>query len=713
MKNLLLKCILYLSITYGIGFAVPALGQIPDSLYAKMASNDLEERSEGLHGIALFHATKRGGTDSAIVYINLLLKTAEESNSLRYHAIGNAALAAFALSRKEFHEAIRLNALALDSALSDGDSIVIGQAARQLATGYMRIEDFKQGVKYYQQAASFIDVGTYPDKYVDTKANEAIALSRLGQVEQALQVYEDLLLLLDQGVDIKGRGLSKLYNSISGLYTKLERYDLAKQYATRAVEIKQVINDRYGEMVAWSKLADISRREGVYSDAEAYGLRAMQIADSLNRPGPIIALAIELAELYIDNEQNAKAEKYVARAIRIAEATDKPTSLGSSYLMLSRLYYEKGDINGAMTALDRAERFVANSDDLGFKMAFYDQQSKIAERARDYRLAMSSRDTYYGLRDSMFSIEKSRAIAELEAEYELVRKENEIALLTKDAELQEVNTAKLKQRQGLLLGGGLALLIFTGLLINRYRSKQRTLQTISQQNEEITARSRENELLVREIHHRVKNNMAIMQGLLQAQRERHTHNNELEEALLVCEGQLSSMALIHQDLYRTNNFMAVDAEDYFTKLLQNIQSAYAERSRAIAFKVQLSKQELQVHQAVPLGLIMNELVTNAVKYAFPDRQPGAKIEITQNAVGEELVLAVRDNGVGLAAGRAQRVSTGFGLSMVKGLTRQLGGHLRQEDCDGTCFEVVVPLASFTARDAERSPAAAPQAAVAG
>ena len=534
-------------------------------------------------------------------------------------------------------------------------------------------------------------------------------LAKLGRYDETLAVYDSLLIHLDNSAGITPKKRSKLFNSLSSLYRQLEDYQQAKAYGLKALHTKREIKDVFGQVVSLGTLSSISKEAKDIDGAVTYGLEALRLADSLGRIQLIVPISINLGNLYTVLLEYELAETYLERGIQLAEANKMTRSLGISYMNLAGVYEVKKELSKASRTLDKAVPYLESSSSLEFQRDYHRSRANIAKSLGQYAEAYTHLTQMHLFQDSMFSAEKTKTIAELEARYELSTKENEIALLTKDAELQEVSNAKLKQQQGLLLGGGLALLIFTGLLINRYRSKQRTLQTISRQNEEITARSRENELLVREIHHRVKNNMAIMQGLLQAQRERHTHNNELEEALLVCEGQLSSMALIHQDLYRTNNFMAVDAEDYFTKLLQNIQSAYAERSRAIAFKVQLSKQELQVHQAVPLGLIMNELVTNAVKYAFPERQPGAEIRINQEAVGEELVLSVRDNGVGIAASRRQRVSSGFGLSMVKGLTRQLGGRLRQEECDGTCFEVAIPLASFVASDVERRPAAAGQA----
>ena len=617
--------------------------------------------------------------------------------------------AGFANKDRNYTKGIELSKEGLEAAYRHKADKNIANLARQVAYGYHRMENHKESLKYYLIDAAHLDIETRPDDFFKTKTNIGVKLGKLGRYDEARMVYDTLVNYVDKGLNVSARNRSKLYNNMATLYRNLKQGELALEYAERALATKREIKDRRGEMVALSTLLSISKELKEYDRGESYGLAALHIADSLQRVRAVAVITTNLANLYTDTKQYPLAVSYLQRSIRIAEENKMPQTLGINYLNLASLYVKINEVDKAAKIIAQAKPYVEKSGNLEFVKEYYEAEAIINAANKNYKTAYNSLLKSQLFKDSLFSEEKAKTIAELDARYEASTKENEIALLTKDAELQEVSNTKLKQQQGLLLGGGLALLIFTGLLINRYRSKQRTLQTISRQNEEITARSRENELLVREIHHRVKNNMAIMQGLLQAQRERHTHNNELEEALLVCEGQLSSMALIHQDLYRTNNFMAVDAEDYFTKLLQNIQSAYAERSRAIAFKVQLSKQELQVHQAVPLGLIMNELVTNAVKYAFPERQPGAEIRINQEAVGEELVLSVRDNGVGIAASRRQRVSSGFGLSMVKGLTRQLGGRLRQEECDGTCFEVAIPLASFVASDVERRPAAAGQA----
>ena len=199
---------------------------------------------------------------------------------------------------------------------------------------------------------------------------------------------------------------------------------------------------------------------------------------------------------------------------------------------------------------------------------------------------------------------------------------------------------------------------------------------------------REKETLLREIHHRVKNNLQIISSLLHFQSKK-VADDEAKAVFLEGQDRLRSMILVHDRLYRSQNLSAVDFGDYVNSLAQQLVRSNEDASRNVRLTIEADNVSLPVETALPCGMIVSELLTNVFKYAFPDGSSGeALLRVT--AHGDRMVIMVQDNGVGFGdAGSA--ASTGFGLQLVYTLTEQLNGLIRIESSSGTSITVDVPL----------------------
>lgn len=212
--------------------------------------------------------------------------------------------------------------------------------------------------------------------------------------------------------------------------------------------------------------------------------------------------------------------------------------------------------------------------------------------------------------------------------------------------------------------------------------------------EAMAASLREKEVLLREVHHRVKNNLQIVSSLLSLQEE--TVDNPVALAILAeSRGRVTSMALIHEQLYRSRDFSEIDAQDYLRQFITRLVSAYA-GGREVSLLLSLCPMHLSLDQAVPFGLIMNELVTNALRHGFKDRSRGeVRVEMAREDSG--VSIAVEDDGVGLPAGfDLGRVST-LGLQIVAMLAKQLRGEFIVESVQPTRFRLRLPQAASVAQ----------------
>ena len=197
---------------------------------------------------------------------------------------------------------------------------------------------------------------------------------------------------------------------------------------------------------------------------------------------------------------------------------------------------------------------------------------------------------------------------------------------------------------------------------------------------ELSSKNNENELLLREIHHRVKNNLEVVSGLLALQSAK-MNDPKMQEVMLASQNRVHSMGILHQKLYQSEHLAFIEMKNYFQNLCLNILDSYNETER-IKVNINMSDLELDVDTAVPLGLIVNELLTNSLKYAFPNGEKGT-IELSLENVGEDnYQLKISDNGVGKPSDQ-KATGTGFGTQLVDLLTSQIDGKLFTEVVNGT------------------------------
>lgn len=207
--------------------------------------------------------------------------------------------------------------------------------------------------------------------------------------------------------------------------------------------------------------------------------------------------------------------------------------------------------------------------------------------------------------------------------------------------------------------------------------------------EEENAKSlKEKEVLLKEVHHRVKNNLQLVSSMLNLQ-FRNEKDKRYIEAIKESKNRVRSIALIHEKLYRSKDFSNIDIASYIQELTSSLFSSYSDKSRGISLKINCDKIFIDVNTAIPCGLIINELVINSLKHAFPKEKKGL-IEITCKDKDDKIVLAIKDDGIGLPEESQLQNSNSIGLQLVSTLAEQLGATINIDRSKGTSFEITVP-----------------------
>ena len=193
--------------------------------------------------------------------------------------------------------------------------------------------------------------------------------------------------------------------------------------------------------------------------------------------------------------------------------------------------------------------------------------------------------------------------------------------------------------------------------------------------------------MLREIHHRVKNNLQIISGLLNLQ-SRQIANPEAQEAVREGRNRVKSMALIHQKLYQQDNLTGVSMQEYLTDLISSIQQTFKNNNQIVQTTIECDPLKLDVDTAIPLGLIINELITNCYKYAFIDKKEG-NIIIRLREEKNHLLLEVKDDGNGLPADFDVNKTRSFGMKLIQSLAAKLEATLDVYTNNGTIAQLAI------------------------
>jgi two-component sensor histidine kinase len=313
--------------------------------------------------------------------------------------------------------------------------------------------------------------------------------------------------------------------------------------------------------------------------------------------------------------------------------------------------------------------------------------SSIDSATGNYHGAFEHFKNYKSLNDSIFNTKSSQQYNDLQLKYDTEKKDKSIILLTQHGKLQEEIIRNASILRYVFIGSICTLLLFVLLLYNRSRLKQRAhknleykQQQINEQNEALKKLLSEKEWLLKEIHHRVKNNLQIVISLLGTQ-SMYLDNEDALTAIQNSQHRMYAMSLIHQKLYQSDAIAYIDMSWYIQELVRYLKESFAV-DQNIDFKLDMECVELDVVQAVPLGLILNEAISNSIKYAFAGKEKGQINISLKNIESNSYQLLIADDGVGLPEGFESQERESLGMNLMIGLTDQLNGSLELKNNNG-------------------------------
>lgn len=324
------------------------------------------------------------------------------------------------------------------------------------------------------------------------------------------------------------------------------------------------------------------------------------------------------------------------------------------HLIANKSYEKLGGYNIAKNYLETAKCY----EEIGNYIEALEYQKKfIIEKEKEQKEKVASLET-----EALVKYETGKKDQLLNAQEEQLTQKNKI--------------------QNLTLG---IVALLAGLLFALFYNFRKNKKI----NTQLNIKNKENELLLKEIHHRVKNNLQTISSLLSLQSASITDKSAFD-AIQESRNRVTSMALLHQKLYQGKNLAAIEMRDYFETIGNAIIDSFGEKAENVSLKIDMSEIELDVDTAIPVGLITNELITNSIKHAFPNKQEG-QISITLKQ-GENglLTLQITDNGQTTSDESVVKKEKGFGTMLIQLLTTQLEGKLEKSTKVGTSIMIQFP-----------------------
>lgn len=484
-----------------------------------------------------------------------------------------------------------------------------------------------------------------------------------GDFDKALE--KDLAALkLVESIDDK-QGVCDALTRVSADLTLQNRLKEAGEYAQKAIDAAEK-NDLEGEKYyVYFNAGDVAMAGGKFQQSLDFYNKALEIVKAKN-----MGLASEADITNSRGNALKKLGRYAEaladykRCYALGKEANYPMAVSASTANQGEVNLLMGNYKEALPFQLETVRLQEADSDMTNLVENYDHVSKIYEKLGDYKNALLYKQKSYTLHDSISSIASDAAMSKMLTQYETKKKEATIVSQQSEISQQQKIQWLTAGAAGLLAG----LLIFS-FISYRNRSKSNRL---------LAAKNNENELLLKEIHHRVKNNLEVVSSLLALQSAQIDDPNT-KEAMLEGQNRVHSIGIVHQKLYQGTNLGAIEMKDYFLNLSESILDSFGAEKR-VKIELAMEKLDIDIDTAVPLGLIVNELLTNTIKYAFPQGQNGNVVIKLEKQADGILHLEVSDNGIG----KSDVIQgTGFGGQLVSLLTRQLGGKMKEEVNNGT------------------------------
>lgn len=570
------------------------------------------------------------------------------------------------------------------------DTANLARTQYKIANSKIAQSDYYGALKEADSAYYWVNLLQDNVLKVKLHALKADANSHLGNYVEAiseLNIAKDILLKTDNS----DQKLIRIYGSESLIHYSNKKYREAIATLKKIIEFYENKNDNK-RIVIWSNNLASTYFEcqciSVY-EQEKLLLKSIDYSEKSNFIyGKGFAYRL-LAEVYLKNNKLKKTKMYLDKVDMLIPKINKPDFKGLVYQTHGSYWDAIHDDKKTVFYYKKAYDVFKQIGSLTHQKKLTMQLATLNNNLGFNKKAYNFLKSYVKVNDSLFNKKKIEEFKELEltAKFKRTRYTDSIQVAQEKQLLNlnhELEITKQKQDKNILytflsLAGLITLFVYVA-----FRRKKKQKEILDIKNKLIEKTLLEKDLLLKEVHHRVKNNFQIVSSLLELQSKGIKDEKALE---LVEEGKsrVKSMALIHQKLYQ-NDDLLIAFDEYVQSLVKDISSMYG-KDKNPKINVNIPEYKFDIDTAIPLGLIINELITNAYKYGFSNNDQVLDIQISKG-VNNNYVLNIKDNGIGLPEDFDFSKAKSLGLRLVRRLSKQLQGSTTYSYDKGSLFSVM-------------------------
>lgn len=525
------------------------------------------------------------------------------------------------------------------------------------------LRNFNNAVQYLDEARFLAKEIEFADGLYGAEIRLGRSYQKMGEWDSSRACMRSVI----DGEDSSSYQKAYAYYIIGQTYLDEQKWALALESELISLEYALKDQNIYIQSVVYTDLAFIEMNLGHYENALVYNENALALRIERGNQSLIASSLRNIGTLNLRFGKYDEAISYLMKALKITETNNEPHTSSDIYFNLSKTYYALGQ--------------------------FQESYDNLLE--------------YAMLKDKIYDQSLISNIQDIELEYFINKKNTELELLKRDSEIKELEIKRETLLRNSIIIISIFLIVIIFLLLNRYKANEKMSEKLEEMvdmrttelNNEIKIRKKtevelnrslkEKELLLREIHHRVKNNLQVISGLLLLQQDEIKTKEDAIKGFQSSQDRIQAMAKAYELLLGSPYMSEVSVGTYIRELGTQIKYNY-DLLNMVTLHYSMDEVVVGIEILDRLGLILNELLTNAIKYAFDGRDAG-DIHIKLQSREDKFELIISDNGIGISKDYDDQNPHTLGLSIVQMLIQQLYGTMTVDRINGTSFTLVIPF----------------------
>lgn len=577
-------------------------------------------------------------------------------------------------NRQEYDSSLNYFNMELVDERLRNDSMPLSACLSNLGMVHAAKGEYGSSVMRYMEAIGIADSLDLDSLAAVYSGNLGIVLKDGGEYKAALDYLLSAARYYDQDTMLKEQ--AACYSTVGNIYLAMDNLDEALRFQWLSYGLRQKIQYEAGIAMSLNNLGETYLRREQYDSALSYLHRSLVLKEKMGNKKLIASTLDLLGETAFRQRDYSSADRFYRQSLKLEKEIENAPGEASTLNKMARLYFGWNKRDSAERMLEQARTILSTVPAKRTLLENYRISADMMRSAGDATAALHFLELYIALKDTLLNEDKEEAVADALRRYESEKQDIRIQ------QLGERETARIEafdQQQKFLYASILAiafLIIALGLAFYLIRTNRKALA--------------QKQAMMSELHHRVKNNLQVLADMLQLQQTR-IGDPAMKEMVRAVERRVTAMIFVHRGLYGDDPGSLVNMRDYIPELLRNLAESFGYDYRKVSAGLHVDALQMKADDALNMGFICNELISNAFKYAFPST-PDPKLTLTLVRENTNVVLTVADNGPGIPDTMNGANPSTFGLRLVELFSRDLDATVKTDtNHPGVRVQLVLPF----------------------